>query len=411
MQVACRPRPLRLAVSVAALVAVSFACFDLSASASASNVNSDRSKIAQLESQIAAEGAAAQRLVARFDAALAKEYAIRQELASASKALKADEAAKSKSARRLLSIAVDSYVYDGSNGGAGSLLSVPSALSNVASVYANLGAGELQTAETAFTVNAHRVALEQATLAKEEVAVEGVVRALIPDQHAAEAALMRDDALLAGVKGNLKFILAADRRRQAAAEKASEEQLSKQTIVKSASSVNLPVPLPTATPAGSGGYANPLRAVAGLSPSRIDQGVDYRGFGPLYALGDGIVLSTVNGGWPGGTFITYRLSNGPAAGLVAYAAEDIVPRVVPGEVVSASTVIGDMYEGPSGIETGWADGSLGDTMAMATGEFGGGNSTEFGANFSQLLQSLGAPGGILQNSPPTGGLLPGWPNW
>lgn len=134
------------------------------------------------------------------------------------------------------------------------------------------------------------------------------------------------------------------------------------------------------------------------------------GIGPIYAIGDGVVLSTVNGGWPGGTFITYKLESGRVAGLVVYAAEDIVPHVFIGEQVNANTVIGTMYEGWSGIETGWADGSLGDTMAMTAGQFGGGNSTAFGWNFDQLLVSLGAPGGILEGGP-TGAVPAGWPNW
>ena len=37
-------------------------------------------------------------------------------------------------------------------------------------------------------------------------------------------------------------------------------------------------------------------------------------------------------------------------------------------------------------------------------------SVPFGVNFSQFLQSLGAPGGI-QNSAPSGVLPAGWPQW
>jgi hypothetical protein len=82
-----------------------------------------------------------------------------------------------------------------------------------------------------------------------------------------------------------------------------------------------------------------------------------------------------------------------------------------GQTVTSSTVIGQMYAGPTGIETGWANGaSLPDTMARDTGQFNGSNSTAFGYNFSRLLQSLGAPGGIAEGSPT--GLLPaGWPSW
>jgi len=167
----------------------------------------------------------------------------------------------------------------------------------------------------------------------------------------------------------------------------------------------------TVTPS-PGSYADPLRAISALMPERIDQGVDYSGYGPIYAIGDGVVLSTVNSGWPGDTFISYRLSDGPANGLVIYAAEDIDPMVTVGQSVTAGTVLGTMYEGPDGIETGWADPSGdGTSMASDAGQFSGANSTAFGANFSQLLASLGSPPGVAQNDPPTGILPPGWPTW
>jgi hypothetical protein len=50
-------------------------------------------------------------------------------------------------------------------------------------------------------------------------------------------------------------------------------------------------------------------------------------------------------------------------------------------------------------------------MARKYGQYNGGNSTAFGYNFSQLLQAIGAPGGVLQNNPPTGSLPAQWPRW
>ena len=148
-----------------------------------------------------------------------------------------------------------------------------------------------------------------------------------------------------------------------------------------------------------------------LTPERVDQGVDYAGFGPIYAIGNGVVLTTSVPGWPGGTFIVYRLTDGPAAGLVVYVAEDINPSVQAGASVTSNTVLGQIYAGPDGIETGWADPSaLGNTMARTYGQFNGSNSSAFGANFSQLLQSLGAPGGIMAGSP-NGQLPTSWPRW
>lgn len=154
------------------------------------------------------------------------------------------------------------------------------------------------------------------------------------------------------------------------------------------------------------GYSNPLRGITALTPERVDQGVDYSGSGPIYAMGNGVVLNTVNSGWPGGTFISYRLTSGSAAGLIVYAAESIFPSVSVGQSVTASTVLGTMY---GGIETGWAaPPGTGLTMARTYHQFSGANSTAFGANFSALLTSLGAPGGIMQNTPATGSLPSGW---
>ena len=172
-----------------------------------------------------------------------------------------------------------------------------------------------------------------------------------------------------------------------------------------------PVALPPPKPVTGGGYANPLRSTGGLTPERIDSGVDFAGSGPVYAVGNGVVLNVYASDWPGGTFIAYRLSDGPAAGLVVYTAEDLNPQVAVGAAVTANTVIGQMYGGPHGIEMGWADGArLPNAMARSAGQYHGGNSTAFGANFSRFLQALGAPGGVLEGNP-TGTLPPGWPQW
>jgi hypothetical protein len=79
-----------------------------------------------------------------------------------------------------------------------------------------------------------------------------------------------------------------------------------------------------------------------------------------------------------------------------------------GEAVTAGTVIGQVYDGPEGIETGWADRTAdGATMAAVNGQFGGSDTTAFGAKFSAMLQSLGPPGGTAQNAPAASGLPSG----
>jgi hypothetical protein len=142
-------------------------------------------------------------------------------------------------------------------------------------------------------------------------------------------------------------------------------------------------------------YRNPLRAVSDLVVERIDMGTDFGGSGPVYAIGKAIITSATrhNYGWPGGGWITYQLTTGPARGLQVYVAEDVTPAVEVGVHVTARTVIGRMYNGGDGIETGWAmpDGQSAESqLAVAGGISGGGPfPTEVGLDFDRLLQALG----------------------
>jgi hypothetical protein len=169
-----------------------------------------------------------------------------------------------------------------------------------------------------------------------------------------------------------------------------------------------------ASPLGSG-YRNPLRGVSGLVPGRVDDGVDFTGLGPVYALGDAVVTGATgaNFGWPGGGWITYRLTGGPAAGLVVYVAEDITPAVAAGQRVSPSTVIGTTFDGGDGIETGWAQptGLSAESQLPQAGGIGGNGPfpTRLGANFDELLQSLGVPAAPNRTQRAHGLLPPGYP--
>jgi hypothetical protein len=160
-------------------------------------------------------------------------------------------------------------------------------------------------------------------------------------------------------------------------------------------------------------YSNPLRGLSGITPERVDQGVDYSAAGPIYALGTGVVENVYSEGWPNGVFIAYKLTGpGPAEGRVVYAAEDITPSVSVGQEVNASTQIGTVFQGPDGIETGWANPNivLQNTMAWVSNQWDGADSTAFGLNFSELLATLGASPGIVEGT--VQGTLPAeWPTW
>ncbi|MDA8356694.1 MAG: M23 family metallopeptidase [Actinomycetota bacterium] len=424
------PRRLRAVALLAAtaMLAASAAVVAPLAGTAWAGIKSDQAQEAQIEQQIVSQGAQIQSLVAKSDLAQATEAADQARVEADTARLAADKHRQQEAMAQLRRVAVHAYVTQAALEAHTPVLSVLGAGTATTELtrkeYSDVAAGNLGVdVDNLLTdeqrTNATETADESATSqARTEVAT------LAADKSAAQSALSQEEATLSQVKSNLQTLLAAAQRQAAAQQQAAERALAaQQQATQQALAAQLlaqqqarahppPPPPPSTAPLGSGGYSNPLRAIAALSPERIDQGVDYSGYGPIYAIGDGVVLSTVNSGWPGGTFIAYRLTSGPAAGLAVYAAEDINPAVSIGQQVTPSTVLGTMYEGPDGIETGWSDPSGdGDTMARDYGQFSGTNSTAFGYNFSQLLQSVGAPGGVLQNTPPTGTLPPGWPQW
>jgi len=159
------------------------------------------------------------------------------------------------------------------------------------------------------------------------------------------------------------------------------------------------------------GYQNPLRDVSGLVPERVDMGVDFGGSGQVYALGDAVITNATgtSGGWPGGGWITYKLTDGPDAGLTVYLAEDVSPVVQVGQHVSSATVIANMFAGSDGIETGWAQqsGLSAESQLPEAGSVGGNGPfpTRIGLSFEELLQSVGVPAAPNRDQYPYG-LLP-----
>jgi hypothetical protein len=165
-------------------------------------------------------------------------------------------------------------------------------------------------------------------------------------------------------------------------------------------------------------YRNPLRNISGLLPERVDMGADFGGSGPIYAIGNGVITNATDtsSGWPGGGWITYRLTDGPGAGLMIYVAEDVTPNVQVGQTVTPSTAIATMFNGGAGIETGWAmpDGSSAESQLAEAGGISGGGPfpTDIGLNFDSLLQALGVPAAPNAGASPSGILPSNYPtNW
>ena len=174
-------------------------------------------------------------------------------------------------------------------------------------------------------------------------------------------------------------------------------------------------------------YLNPVREVSGLTPRRIDLGVDYAGTGPLLAIGRARVTtaSDTDSGpsscwaiscWPGGGIVVMRLLDGPFAGKYVYVAEHITVSVRAGQTVSAGQQIATLYAGYPWSEWGWAAGPGPEALAMADGHWChtcpdvGDWSTIEGRNMNALLVRLGAPSGLFQPIP-NQSMPPGWPTW
>lgn len=409
--VRARARWALIFATVAVLGGPALAVVPSATSPAAAGITGDKTKIAQLEQKIAAQGAAVQTLVTREDRVTSQLATIRSEIALDQSHLTNDRRKESTAAARLRTAAIEAYINDASGNSSG-LASIVNS-KNVAALpeqeaYLGFASGTLDAAVTTLEQDQYLISTTETRLNSEEAATTVTLQQLGTAQSAAQSAVNSDQTTLRQVNGNLlALVTAAEQRREAAQQKAEEAALA---AAAAQAQTSAPATAPAAQPT-PGSYANPLRGIGGLSPERIDQGVDYGGYGPIFALGDGVVLSTVNWGWPGGTFIAYRLTDGPAAGLVVYAAEDIEPRVQIGESVTSNTVLGEVYEGSDGIETGWSDAAAnGSTMAANYGQYYGGNSTAFGYNFSRLLSSLGAPGGQLQGAV-SGGLPVGWPSF
>lgn len=164
---------------------------------------------------------------------------------------------------------------------------------------------------------------------------------------------------------------------------------------------------------GANGYVNPFAHVQNLVPERIDMGIDYSGTGPVVALGSGVVFNTDGAGWPGGAFIGIVLDSGPYARRPYFIAEDVKPVVKVGQHVQAGQVIGVMYNGGSGIETGWAAGHGDVPLAAALNQQSpgdpGGWTSAAGFSFDKVLVAVGAPSGIPQAGGVHGQMPPGYP--
>ena len=403
--------------------------------AHAATVESDRAQIAQIQKQIAQKGAEIETLVRNANAARANLDTLHAQIRRDERLLAVDSRAQRDAQALVRKAAVVAYVGRGNGDASLAIFEGTSSITQRMSGRHYLDAvnSHWDTSIAQLELAKGRADDDRRVLLSRQDAAQHVLDQLTRAQTDANSAITAQNATLAHVSAHLEsMLITQQKQKQAQARRAAHRAIAAalaaatqkedaapsdapQGPVSNPTPPTQPTPptktLPPPKPVSGGGYANPFRSTGGLSPERIDSGVDYAGAGPVYAIGNGVVLNVYAADWPGGTFIAYQLDDGPAKGLVVYVAEDINPAVSVGSTVTANTVLGQMYGGPHGIETGWANGArIPDAMARSYGQYHGGNSTAFGYNFSRFMQALGAPGGILSNNP-TGSVPAGWPTW
>lgn len=137
---------------------------------------------------------------------------------------------------------------------------------------------------------------------------------------------------------------------------------------------------------GKGGYANPIGK--GLTSGRIDQGKDWGGSGPIYAIGNGVVVDAQKWpGWPGSGGLVYKLTDGPLAGHLIFLQEDVRVLVKKGQRIVAGQHIAQATGGGSGIEMGFANKEGTRPLTPYNGAADG-TPMPGGKSFAQFIDSL-----------------------
>lgn len=427
-------RSIGLAAGIALLAALSSVPAPQLTDAS-TQLDQAKAEAAQLAQQIAQLNDRIQADMASYDQLQVRLATTQSQIAALQAAIQRREAEVAALKHTVEQEAVSLFAQ---GGGSSPLVAIVQGTPNDAAIIetdVNTATSRQQAAVAAYEAAKQQLQIEQASLRAQQDQLRQESTQAASALQAAQAAQSSAEAQLASVNGQIQQLVAQQlaaqqaAARQAAAAAAAREAAAlaaaqaaqpkptqdtappPTTVTPTPTPAPSPTPTPAPAPASPSGYVNPLASTSILQVERIDQGVDYLCSGPIAALGDGVITSLYNAGWPNGTFITYRLTDGPAAGDYVYVAEDVTPTVGVGQAVTAGQEIAQCFPGADGIETGWAaPGGLGEAYAGYAGQWNNSNSTAFGLNFSQLLASLGAPGGVLYG-PVQGSLPAGWPTW
>ena len=155
-------------------------------------------------------------------------------------------------------------------------------------------------------------------------------------------------------------------------------------------------------------YENPLRLTRHLHAMRIDEGVDYRGAGPVKSLGAGIITGMARRTshfWAhvDGNVVVERMLEGPLQGISVYMAENCIPNpnLGIGQRVTADTTLCRLRNRFPWLEIGFAreDGSGVPAAWSVYKKVPDGSKTAYGVDFSHLMGDLGAPEGNTNARP------------
>ncbi len=146
-------------------------------------------------------------------------------------------------------------------------------------------------------------------------------------------------------------------------------------------------------------------------------GVDFAGAGPVYALGDAVITNAQgdSAGWPGGGWITYRMTSGPASGLSVFLAEDVRPTVQVGDQVTVfdrdREHVRQRRRHRVRLGAGQRQSPPNRSCLRRAGSAAAGRFPTFvGLNFDDLLIALGAPVAYNHGDAPHGLLPAGYPS-
>lgn len=148
-------------------------------------------------------------------------------------------------------------------------------------------------------------------------------------------------------------------------------------------------------PLGKGGYS----ALTSATFAGPDQGIDFTGPGPIYALADGVItrVQTSGSGWPGeGAIIVYRMTSGARSGQFVYMAEDLRPTggMAAGQAFKQGDKLADATGSgrAPGIEVGFAQNAQGQAFGTVHDGKAGGPSPVHGNEMGNFVQQLSGHG-------------------